>query len=61
MGNYKTVLCQKCGSDAVLCGSDDYDTEGPWYVRCAGCGQESDAWAYPIEAIRQWVLDNPVI
>ena len=54
----KTMLCRKCGDYATLSGSDDQDTEGPWYMVCGGCGQESDAWAYPIEAIRQWVKDN---
>jgi len=52
------IPCSACGSLPVLRGSDYHDTEGPWNIKCSGCGKETDCWAYPREAWKQWKNDN---
>ena len=54
----KNIRCVGCGSLPEIRGDDDSDEEGPWYVRCTGCGKESLSWAYQREAWIQWRADN---
>ena len=57
--NPKKIICRSCGGNPVLRGQDHKNTEGPYYIMCKDCGIETDAWAYPREAWKQWNFDNP--
>ena len=48
------IRCRICNGEGVLHGSDDCDTEGPWYVACEGCGYETVVYAYAREAWKAW-------
>jgi len=57
----QNVPCKKCGWVAEIYGSDDHNTEGPWFCECCGCGYSTDLWAYQREAWAQWKIDNQKI
>ena len=57
----KEVRCKKCGGLPELHGQDHLDMEGPFFVVCAICGEDSAAWAYQREAWAQWKYDNQAL
>lgn len=56
--NAKNVPCKLCGGKPEIHGQDWQNTEGPWYVVCSECGEETVCWAYQREAWQQWKYDN---
>jgi hypothetical protein len=54
----KDVKCKKCGGLPILHGQDPHDTEGPYYIMCNECWEDTGVFAYPREAWAQWKYEN---
>jgi hypothetical protein len=54
----KDIKCKICGGEGKLFGQDQFDMEGPFGVACNKCGIETNIWAYPREAWKNWKLYN---
>ena len=55
------VRCKKCGGGGSLHGCDYCNDEGPWYIACVKCGEETNVWALARQAWKQWKFHNTAL